>query len=332
MIRKSLMGAAILSVVLFSCENPESKKQTEGEEVHHPASQTIPEDAKEFLGRWDITVDMDGQELPSWLEIKLSGFSTLVGSYVSYSGSARPISHIILDENGEFSFSIPPQWEDNKNYMTVKGRLDGGKLKGTVITGSGNEYNYVGEKAPYLVRTSAPEWGETIELFNGENLEGWKLSEEKENWEVKDGILTNTEAGANLISEDTFDDFKLEVEFRYPEGSNSGIYLRGRYEVQIEDSPLDQHPGSLYFGGVYGFLSPNAMATLGPNEWQTMEITLTGRLVTIVANGKEIISQQEIPGITGGALDSKEGEPGPIYLQGDHGPVEFKTIKLTPAK
>ncbi|MNL04258.1 hypothetical protein D3C87_1248230 [compost metagenome] len=102
--------------------------------------------------------------------------------------------------------------------------------------------------------------------------------------------------------------------------------------MQIEDSPKDQHPGSLYFGGIYGFLAPNEMATLGPDQWQKYEVTLVGRLVTIVANGKTIINNQEIPGVTGGALDSKEGEPGPIYLQGDHAPVEFRKIKITPAK
>src|SRR5690625_1577259 len=332
MMNKKLIGAAVVSIMLFSCESPEDKTSADTDEVHHPASQTIPEEAEEFIGRWDLTLDKEGEEMPSWLEIELSGFSTLVGRYVSYSGSARPISHVQLNDEGEFSFSIPPQWEDSKNNLTVKGYLDGDQLKGTVTAGSGKEYNYVGVKAPLLIRDSEPEWGESIELFNGEDLEGWRLSAEKENWEVVDGVLTNNEAGANLISEDTFDDFKLEVEFRYPEGSNSGVYLRGRYELQIEDSPLDKHPGSLFFGGIYGFLSPNEMATLGPNEWQKMEVTLIGRLVTIVANGKEISTWQEIPGITGGALDSREEEPGPIYLQGDHGPVEFKSIKITPSK
>lgn len=329
---KKLIGAAVLSIMLFSCESPGDKTSADTDEVHHPASQTTPEEAEEFIGRWDLTLDKEGEEMPSWLEIELSGFSTLVGRYVSYSGSARPISHVQLNDEGEFSFSIPPQWEDSKNNLTVKGYLDGDQLKGTVTAGSGKAYDYVGVKAPLLIRDSEPEWGESIDLFNGENLEGWKLSSEKENWEVVDGVLANNEAGANLISEDTFDDFKLEVEFRYPEGSNSGVYLRGRYELQIEDSPLDKHPGSLFFGGIYGFLSPNEMATLGPNEWQKMEVTLIGRLVTVVANGKEIITRQEIPGITGGALDSREEEPGPIYLQGDHGPVEFKSIKITPSK
>jgi hypothetical protein len=86
------------------------------------------------------------------------------------------------------------------------------------------------------------------------------------------------------------------------------------------------------FSGVYGFLTPSEIAALGPNTWQTFDITLTGRMITLVVNGKTVITNQEIPGITGGALDSNEGEPGPIYIQGDHGPIEYKKITITPVK
>lgn len=320
----------LLTLSVISCDMNSSDRK-EAEEIHNPASQTIPEESKDLIGRWDLTVDKNGKEAPSWLEIKLSGFNTLVGAYVGDSGSNRPISHVKLVD-GQFSFAIPPQWEGGEGDFVIEGRLDGANLSGTVTTNKGEKYKFTGTKAPYLVRENAPIWGERVELFNGTDLTGWVSSTDDNQWIVKDGVLTNLKAGANLITAQKFDDFKLNVEFRYPEGSNSGIYLRGRYEVQIEDSPKDKHPGSLYFGGVYGFLAPNEMATLGPNEWQTYEITLIGRLVTIVSNGKTIISNQEIPGITGGALDSKEGEPGPIYLQGDHGPVEFRKISIMPAR
>lgn len=332
MAKKSTGLLVLLGVILgstqISCDNTQQGKQAE--EVHNPASQTIPEEAKDLIGRWDLTVDKEGVQVPSWIEIKLSGFNTLVGYYVGDSGSARPISHIKLND-GKFSFSVPPQWEGGEGDITVDGQLDSDGLKGTVTSNKGNVFKYTGVKAPYMVRKATPTWGETIELFNGKDLEGWTPSSDNNKWVVKDGILTNEEAAANLISDQQFEDFKLTAEFRYAEGGNSGIYLRGRYEVQIEDSPMDKHPGSLYFGGVYGFLSPNTMATKGPNEWQTFEITLIGRLVTIIANGKTIISEQEIPGITGGALNSNEGEPGPIYLQGDHAPIEFRKINITPA-
>ncbi|MEI5985945.1 DUF1080 domain-containing protein [Sphingobacterium sp. PU5-4] len=332
MIKQLAYGLAftgMLGMTLTSCNSGAQEKKEE--EVHNPASQTIPEESKDLLGRWDLTVDKGGNQVPSWIEIKLSGFSTLVGYWVGDSGSSRPISHIKL-ANGKFSFAIPPQWEGGEGDFVIEGELAAGGLKGTITSNKGEKYSFTGVKAPYLVRANVPTWGTPVELFNGKDLTNWKPSNENNKWVVKDGILTNEAAGANLITEHKYEDFKIDVEFRYPEGSNSGLYLRGRYEVQIEDSPKDRHPGALFFAGVYGFLAPNEMVALGPNEWQKMEITLVGRLVTIVANGKTVISNQEIPGITGGALDSKEGEPGPIYIQGDHGPIEFRKITITPAK
>lgn len=287
-------------------------------------------DAKALIGRWDLTLDMNGKSSPSWLEVKLSGFKTLVGSFVATTGSARPISEVKFNE-GRFSFEIPPQWESGNQNLKVEGVITQTGLEGFLTDSQGKKYTWKAVKAPYLNRKAAINWGNPINLFNGVNLSGWKADGENQ-WLVKDGILTNPKAGANLISEQKFKDFKLEVEFRYAKGGNSGIYLRGRYEVQIEDSNKDTHPNSVLFGGVYGFLSPSEMATLGAGEWQRYEITLVGRMITVVANGKTIISNQEIPGITGGALDSNEGEPGPIYLQGDHTAVEFRKIVITPAK
>lgn len=328
---KNFIYISVWMLFIWSCNDSADQKMTVNEVEENPASQVVPEEAEPFIGWWDLTYDIGGEEAPSWLEIKLSGFATLTGRYVSVTGSARPVSHIYL-KDGVFSFSIPPQWEGGEGDFTVEGQLDGAdRLKGKITTNKGEVYEYTGVKAPLLVRTEEVKWGEPIHLFNGKNLDGWRTTSDHDNWTVIDGILTSTEAGSNLISEEKFEDFKLEAEFRYPKGSNSGIYLRGRYEVQIEDLPKDKHPESHLFGGVYGFLTPNENAALGPDVWQTFEITLVGRLVTIVANGKEIIIRQEIPGITGGALDSNEGEPGPIYIQGDHGAVEFRKIVITPA-
>ena len=268
--------------------------------------------SKALIGRWDIAMDQDGKQVPSWLEVKLSGVSTLVGSFVSESGSARPVAEVVF-KGGQFSFSIPPQWEKGEQDLVFEGELAGAGIAGTIVTPEGKKYNWKGVKAPYLTNSSVSEWGKPINLFNGKDLTGWKAAG-KNQWIVKDGILTSSQSGANLISDQKFKDFKLLAEFRYQKGSNSGLYLRGRYEVQIEDSPKDAHPASVLFSGVYGFLTPSEIAALGPNQWQTYEITLTGRMVTIVVNGKTVISNQEIPGITGGALDSNEGEPGTPML------------------
>ena len=126
----------------------------------------------------------------------------------------------------------------------------------------------------------------------------------------------------NLVSTQSFNDFTLHAEFRLPKGSNSGIYLRGRYEAQIEDSDAAEPPLN-HIGGIYGFLAPTWDARRQPGEWQTFDITLVGRIVTVEFNGRRVICDREIPGITGGAIDSDEGSPGPIMLQGDHGAIEY---------
>jgi hypothetical protein len=143
--------------------------------------------------------------------------------------------------------------------------------------------------------------------------------------------LKSPKSGSNLITTQKFNDFKLHIEFRYQAGSNSGVYLRSRYELQIIDC-LGQEPSSVLLGGIYGFLTPNENAAKAPGEWQSYDITLVGRRVTVVANGKTVICDAIIPGITGGAIDSKEAEPGPILLQGDHGPIDFRNIMITTAK
>lgn len=286
--------------------------------------------AKDLIGRWDITVDENGKEAPSWLEVKLSGTKTLVGSFVGSTGSARPVSKVTF-ENGKFSFKIPPQWERGDQDFVIEGELTAAGIQGTILTSEGKKYTYKGVKAPYLKTASNVAWGQPISLFNGKDLTGWKAMGQNQ-WIVKNGVLTSPKSGANLVSDRKFTDFKLHLEFRYPKGSNSGVYLRGRHEVQIEDSPKGTHPSNVLYGGVYGFLAPSEINALGPDQWQTFDVTLIGQKVTIVTNGKTVISNQEIPGITGGALDSKEGEPGPIYIQGDHGPVEFRKIVITPVK
>lgn len=281
-------------------------------------------------GRWDLEMEFEGKTEPSWLEVRHSGHATYVGRFVFAFGSARPIAEIKI-EGDTFSFSIPRQWEPKGQDMVFKGGIIGNQLKGTMIYTDGTTVNWAGTKAPELAFNNNPILTKPIHLFNGKNLQGWYADRDENQWVVKKGILTSPKSGANLISDEKFKDFKLTAEFRFPKGSNSGIYLRGRYEVQIADN-YGLAPSDIYFGGIYGFLEPNLNAAKQAGEWQKYEITLIGRRVTIIANGKTIISDQTIPGITGGALDSKEGEPGSIMLQGDHGPVEFKSFVITPIK
>jgi hypothetical protein len=280
-------------------------------------------------GRWDMVVDMAGKQSPGWLEVRHSGNHTLVGRVMFMFGSARPIAKINYT-NGKFDFSVPPQWDKGDTDLRFDGTTSGDSLTGTVTYVDNKVYTWTARKAPSLRRNKAPQWGSPLQLFNGKDMTSWHTNGQNQ-WVVEGGVLKSPKPGANLITNKVFTDFKLHAEFRYPKGGNSGIYLRGRYEVQLTDSkglePLDDQ-----FGGVYGLLSPNEMVAKNAGEWQSMDITLIGRRVTIVANGIAIITDQVIPGITGGALDSREGEPGPIMLQGDHEAIEFRNISIIPVK
>lgn len=288
-------------------------------------------DSISIEGRWDITVDMDGKLIPSWLEVHHSGLRTLVGRFVGGGGSARPIAKVNYS-GGKLSFSIPPQWENSENDLVVEGSVkDANNISGTMVTPMGKTYNWTAVRAPSLKRTKDPVWGTPIKLFNGKDMNGWHVTGEKNQWVVENGVMKSPHSGSNLVSDKKFDDFKLHIEFRYPKESNSGVYLRGRYEVQVEDSK-GKEPSVDYLGAIYGFIIPKEQMAKDAGEWQSYDVTLIGRRVTLIVNGKQVITDQEIPGITGGALDSNEGEPGPLQIQGDHGPVEYRNIIITPAK
>jgi hypothetical protein len=283
-------------------------------------------------GRWDLTISnyKGKQEAPAWLEIRHSGVQVnMVGRVMIESGSARPISKIIVD-GSKFSFSIQTQWDKSDKEIQLEGTLAGEKMSGTFTNWDGKIYSWKGERMPSLRREKAPEWATPIALFNGKDMSKWH-TEGANQWIVENGILKSPKSGSNLLSNDKFTDFKLHLEFRYPKESNSGVFLRGRYEVQVADSK-GMEPWEDQLGAVYGLLAPNEMVAKDAGEWQSYDITLIGRRVTVVLNGKTVISDQVIPGITGGALDSREGEPGPFMIQGDHGPIEYRNIVVTPAK
>ena len=280
-------------------------------------------------GRWDLTVNIDGRMAPSWLEVRHTGINGYFGRFVWEGGSARPISKVDF-KDGKVSFHIPAQWERTDKELVLEGTLADSKLSGSIVNTNGKTYTFVGERAPKLWRDKAPVWGAPIKLFNGKDLTGWEALGKTNQWIVENGVLKSPKSGANIRTVKTFDDFKLHIEFRYPKGSNSGVYLRGRYEIQIEDNK-GMEPMSLYLGGIYGFIDPWLNMAKEPGEWQSYDVELVGRMVTVKANGTTIIYKQEIPGVTGGALDSKEGEPGPLMMQGDHGPIEFRNIVITPA-
>lgn len=199
------------------------------------------------------------------------------------------------------------------------------KVKGDVLEGTIGDTRFTAKRQR--------EWEQPIELFNGKDLNGWKPLGDPNNfkWKVVDGIMRCEGHSSNIVSEKTFGDFKLHVEFRVPERGNSGIYLRGRYEIQVADS-YGRPAGNHDCGSLYSRLAPSKNAGKPAGEWQTFDITLIDHYMTVVWNGKVVHDNVEIEGITGGAIDSNESEPGPIYLQGDHTAIDYRKITLTPAK
>lgn len=287
---------------------------------------------KPFLGRWDLTLKAPDREYPSWLELREEN-GALKAEMVGRWGNARPLPKAEI-EKGKLTFVSPKEEEESKADLVFEGTMKGSALAGTLNGPDGKTWSWTGERAPSLKRSHPPTWGQPIALFDGKDLTGWKMSPPNtgKSWKVENGAMVTPGNGPELINDAKFEDFKLHVEFNCGPESNSGIYLRGRYEVQIETDSVSEPP-SHHMGSIYGFLAPKPEQPRARDKWQTYDITLVGRDVTVVQNGVTIIDNQEIPGITGGALDSHEGLPGPIYLQGsEKGRVAFRTVVITPAK
>lgn len=184
--------------------------------------------------------------------------------------------------------------------------------------------------------TKAEEKDGFMPLFNGKDTTGWHARNEgRTPWTAEYGMLVMGRGGADIITDEKFGDFVLRCEYMIPKGGNSGIYLRGRYEIQVADDFDGKSPTLHGNGSIYAKIAPSQFASKPAGEWNIMEATLVGNNVTLILNGVKIMDSQPIDGVTGGALDDKVSEPGPIMLQGDHGPVAYRNIRiksLTPGK
>ncbi len=315
----------LFAVLLASCGSREKSGSKAG------LSSSESSSIRPYLGRWDLTVTTPTQERPSWVELSERGGQT-EGLMVGFWGHATPTGKVEV-KDGEIEFTAP-QGVGYGDGTRLQAKLVSGQLVGTATSAKGASWQWTGNRAPALTSKSVSKWGKPIRLFNGKNFDGWRFLDPSQAavWKVENGTLVKNGHGSEIVSIPKFTDFKLHVEYNCGPMANSGVYLRGRYEVQIEtDSASD--PPNRRMGAIYGFLAPEPPLPRTPNVWQTYDITLVGRTVTVVHNGQTVINQQEIPGITGGALDSDEGLPGPIYLQGsEQGRVAFRNIEITPAE
>ncbi len=287
-----------------------------------------------LAGRWDLTITTPATTLPSWIEVSReeSGFHIRM---VGVTMHATPLKEVGAD--GDRLWFVSPKGEEGfASDMRFEGRLTGGELRGTVTGPAGASWRWTGRRAPELARQAGPsaglQPGAPIKLFNGVDFTGWSLLDPRKagSWKVEDGQLIALGHGSELVTNSKWEDFQLHIECKNGPSSNSGVFLRGRYELQMETDSAAE-PASHHTGGIYGFLAPAPEQPRLPGVWQTFDVTLAGRRVTVVQNGVRVIDNREIPGITGGALDSDEALPGPIYLQGsEDGPVAFRNIVIRP--
>jgi hypothetical protein len=287
--------------------------------------------ADDYAGRWNVKItDAEDTFAGGGFQITKKG-GVLSGGVVWRWGSYLPAKSVEVKDGA----LVIVREENPGKKDTFEARLEGEALKGKVTYPDGKIHHFEGRRAPLLLSKKAPVWGAPVTLFDGKTLAGWKLRDpkKKNGWAVVNGDLAVVESkdNADLVSEQAFQDMKLHIEFNVDPKSNSGVYLRGRYEIQILDNPdqkmaLDSHG----CGGVYSRLSPKEDATKPAGEWQAYDIEIVGRQIGVTLNGKKIV-QGILDGITGGAINPFEGEPGPLMLQGDHGKVRFRNVVLTPA-
>jgi len=305
-----------------------------------------------FVGRWALTIPGGGA---GWLGVAEED-GKLVSSLLWGGGSVVPTNRTFLDgdslnvvrlqtverKDAEGKTTRVPMFSD-----VIVARVSGDMLELVLMQPSPdgkrtNRSPFTGKRIPPLPAKpdlAKVKFGTPVVLFDGKSLDAWKLvnPNDKNGWSIQDGILVNNPVQpqgrhvsyGNLRTVAEFEDFNLKLEVRVEKNQNSGVYLRGIYEVQVADTygrPLDSHN----MGGVYSRITPKMAAEKPAGQWQTMDITLVDRHVTVILNEQKIIDNEPLLGCTGGALWSDEFKPGPIYLQGDHTGVNYRNIVLTP--
>lgn len=284
-----------------------------------------------FNGKWNIQVDT-GRGRVWWLEVKGEGTSTPAVSFVGAPGGQVDVISDVKIQNGVLTFVFR---RDNI-VQVYKARLENGRLVGTrEMTSDGKPQPvlpWTGIRAPGVKEVDDSKWkeGKPVALFNGKDTSGWHLLVPgRPGWGVKEGSLVNEPQASDIVSDAKFWNFVARIEFRYGKGSNSGVALRGRYEIQIYDNfgkPPDVH-GT---GALYSRIAPAVNASKPPGQWQEMEIRLVGMTLSVKLNGVTVIDRGTIEGPTAMTMNIDEDKAGPIVLQGDHGLIEFRKIEIAP--
>ncbi len=302
-------------------------------------SPSITAQSSPFVGAWNMTGTGSDTAFVYWLEVKEAD-GNLTGSFLNRVGNPVTLGSVKV-ENGELVFQAGSA--ERLNGPEYRARLEGDKLVGrhTLRTGgrggaaAGERVvNWVGARRPVFPKSDANaehKFGAPVVLFDGKTMDAFAVQRADSPWfwGVVDGILTDVPPANNLVSKEKFGDFKLEMEYRLGNGSNSGLYLRGRYELQLLDD-RGQPPAILGHMAIYGRKAASVNASRAPYQWQEVTAILVGDHVTVTLNGQRVQDNSIIEGITGGALDNDELAPGPIMIQGDHSLVHIRKLIVTP--
>jgi len=282
---------------------------------------------KDYNGRWNLSVDKEPRGRVWWLEVSGAGTRSIAGRFVGAPGGQLDKIPAISIDHKELHWSF----ERAGKKLTYTASIEKGSLVGRQSIDGTPALTFRGERAPAIRDRDGEQWkpGKTEDLMK--SLDGWVTTfpGRAMEWTLADGILKNKSKASDIKTVEKYWNFELDAEFRYEKGSNSGIGLRGRYEIQIQDTrdePLSGHS----LGAVYSRITPSLDAANPPGQWQTINIRLVGRTVTVKLNGKLVVDHQEIEGFTAMAFDGDEAMPGPIAVQGDHGIVEFRKLTVTP--
>ncbi len=290
---------------------------------------TVTAQQNPFLGRWNLTGTGANAANVYWLEVKDEG-GQLTGMFLNRGGSPVKLASIKV-ENGELVFQLAPPARGNGTEG--RARAQGDKLTGKLTSGD-RVVDFTGARPPKWGPSDANanhKLGTPVALFDGKTMDAWDVQDKTKpsGWTVVDGMMTNTPHANNLISKQKFQDYKIHAEYKLEQNSNSGIYIRGRYELQVLDDygkAQDEHSHM----AVYAWHKPLVNASKPVGEWQYMDATIVGNKVTVVLNGQKVQDNATLEAITGGALDANESQPGPIMIQGDHEKVTYRNVTVTP--
>lgn len=283
-----------------------------------------------FLGKWDITGVGQYSSYVYWLEVKMED-GKLTGYFLNRGGSVLKLPEIKI-EDGELVFS--PAGRPNAKAVH-RAKVEEGRLLGMMTQGQ-QQVPWIGVRPPQWGQYNTNgrlKYGTPVALFDGRSLENFEgqIKDKELGWTIADGAMTNSPHANNLVSRHQFENFKIHCEYKLTEKSNSGIYLRGRYELQVLDD-FGKEPEIHSHMALYSRVAPKVNASLPVGQWQTMEAIIVGNRVSVWLNGKKVQDNILIEGITGGALDANEADPGPIMLQGDHEKVWYRKVVVTPIK